>query len=64
MFEPTKTPDGVLLSKAAVQSGKDGCFWVKAVNLTANPVMIFKNQRTGIISQIEDMSDPFQCQNT
>ena len=38
---------------------KDGCFWVKAVNLTANSVTIFKNQRTGIISQIEDMSEPF-----
>ena len=36
-----------------------GCSWVKAVNLTANSVAIFKNQRTGIISQIEDMSEPF-----
>ena len=59
LFEPTKTPDGVLLSKTAVQGGKDGCFWVKAVNLTPNSVTIFKNQRTGIISQIEDMSEPF-----
>ena len=57
LFEPTKTPGGVLLSKTAVQGGKDGCFWVKAVNLTA--ITIFKNQRTGIISQIEDMSEPF-----
>ena len=36
-----------------------GCSWVKAVNLTANSVTIFKNQRTGIISQIEDMSESF-----
>ena len=52
LFQPTKTPDGVFLSKTAVQGGKDGCFWVKAVT-------IFENQRTGIISQIEDMSEPF-----
>ena len=59
LFEPTKTPGGVLLSKTAVQGEKDGCFGVKAVNLTANSVTIFKNQRTGTISQIEDMSEPF-----
>ena len=56
VFEPTKTPGGVLLSKTAVQGGKDGSFWVKAVNLTSNSVTIFKNQRTGTISEIEDMS--------
>ncbi len=59
VFEPTKTPGGVLLSKTAVQGGKDGSFWVKAVNLTSNSVTIFKNQRTGTISEIEDMSEPF-----
>ncbi len=34
---------------------------VKAVNLTSNSVTIFKNQRTGTISEIEDMymSEPF-----
>ncbi len=60
-FVPTtcKTPGGVLLSKTAVQGGKDGSFWVKAVNLTSNSVTIFKNQRTGTISEIEDMSEPF-----
>ena len=59
VFEPTKTPGGVLLSKTAVQGGKDGSFWVKAVNLTSSSVTIFKNQRTGTISEIEDMSEPF-----
>ena len=64
LFEPTTTPGGVLLSKTVVQGGKDGCFWVKAVNLTANSVTIFKNQRTGIISQIEDVSEPFHLNAT
>ena len=58
LFEPTKTPGGVLLSKTAVEGGKDGSFWVRAVNLTSNPVTLYKNQRTGIISEIEDMSEP------
>jgi hypothetical protein len=58
LFEPTKTPGGVLLSKTAVEGGKDGSFWVQAVNLTSNPVTLYKNQRTGIISEIEDMSEP------
>ena len=64
LFEPTTTPGGVLLSKTVVQGGKDGCFRVKAVNLTANSVTIFKNQRTGIISQIEDVSEPFHVNAT
>ena len=42
LFELTKTPGGVLLSKTAVQGGKDGCFWVKAVNLAANSVTYLK----------------------
>ena len=58
LFEPTKTPGGVLLSKTAVEGGKDGSFWVRAVNLTSNPVTPYKNQRTGIISEIEDRSEP------
>ena len=59
VFEPTTTPGGVLLSKTAVQGGKDGSFWVKAVNLTSNSVTIYSYQRTGTISEIEDMSEPF-----
>jgi hypothetical protein len=31
LFEPTKTPGGVLLSKTAVEGGKDGSFGVQAV---------------------------------
>ena len=49
---------GVLLSKTAVEGGKDGSFWVRAVNFTSNHVTLYKTQRTGIISEIEDMSEP------
>ena len=59
LFEPTKTPGGILMSKTAVQGGKDGSFWVRAVNLTSDPVTIFKNQRTGVLSEVEDISKPF-----
>ena len=58
LFEPTKTPGGVLLSKTAVEGGKDESLGVRAVNLTSHPVTLYKNQRTGIISEIEDMSEP------
>ena len=51
-------PGGVLLSKTAVEGGKDESFGIRAVNLTSNPVTLYKNQRTGIISEIEDMSEP------
>ena len=44
VFEPTKTPGGVLLTKTAVQRGKNGSFWVKAVNLTSSSVTIFKSR--------------------
>ena len=59
LFEPTKTPGGVLISKTAVNGGKDGSFWVRAVNLTSETVTIYKNQKTGIISDIVDVSEPF-----
>ncbi|CAB4021070.1 Hypothetical predicted protein [Paramuricea clavata] len=45
LFEPTKTPGGVLLSKTAVEGGKDGSFWVRAVNLTSNPVTLLQKSK-------------------
>ena len=58
LFEPTKTPGGILMSKTAVQGGKDFSFWVRAVNLTPDPVTIFKNQITGVLSEVEGISEP------
>ena len=58
LFEPTKTQGGALLRKTAAEGGKHGRFWVLAVKLTSSPVTLYKNQRTGIISEIEDMSEP------
>ena len=57
-FESTRTPGGVLITKTVVDSDKSGGFWVKAVNLSDETVMLFKNQKVGIITDIVDCSDP------
>ena len=58
LFESTRTPGGVLLSKTVVDGEKDGGFWVKAVNLSDENVMLFKNQKVGILTDIVDCSVP------
>lgn len=61
LFESTKTPGGVLMTKTAVKGSKDSSFWVKAINLTFDTVTIFKNQRTCVLSDIEDISKPMNA---
>ena len=46
------------MTKTVVDSDKSGGFWVKAVNLSDETVMLFKNQKVGIITDIVDCSDP------
>ena len=58
LFESTRTPGGVLMSKTVVDGDKKGGFWVKAVNLSDENVMLFKNQKVGILSDIDDCSEP------
>ena len=58
LFESTRTPGGVLMTKTVVDSDKSGGFWVKAVNLSDETVMLFKNQKVGIITDIVDCSGP------
>lgn len=58
LFESTRTPGGVLMSKTVVDGDKEGGFWVKAVNLSDENVMLFKNQKVGIPSDIDDCSEP------
>ena len=48
----------MLLSKTVVDGEKDGGFWVKAVNLSDENVMLFKNQKVGILTDIVDCSVP------
>ena len=52
LFKSTWTPGGVLLSKTVVDGDKDGGFWVKAVNLSDENVMLFKNQKVGNLTDI------------
>ena len=59
LFESTRAPGGVLMSKTVVDSDKNGGFWVKAVNLSDENVMLFKNQKVGIVTDIDDCSEPF-----
>ena len=47
------------MSKTVVDSDKNGGFWVKAVNLSDENVMLFKNQKVGIVTDIDDCSEPF-----
>ena len=54
-FESCKTPGGVLLTKTVVQPSKDGSFLVKAVNLNFQNVTLFKNQKFGKLSDIEEV---------
>ena len=66
MFECCKTPGGVLLTKTVVQPSKDGSFFVKAVNLNYQNVTLFKNQKIGTLSSIEqifDTADESQTRN-
>ncbi len=66
MFESCKTPGGVLLTKTVVQPSKDGSFFVKAVNLNYQNVTLFKNQKIGTLSgiqQIFDTADESQTRN-
>ena len=58
LFESMRTPGGVLMTKTVVDSDKGGGFWVKAVNLSDETVMLFKNQKVGIITDIVDCSGP------
>ena len=58
LFESTRTPGGVLMTKTVVDSDKSGGFWGKAVNLSDETVMLFKNQKVGIITDIVDCSGP------
>lgn len=58
LFESTRAPGGVLMSKTVVVGDKEGGFWVKAVNLSDENVMLFKNQKVGILSDIDDCSEP------
>lgn len=60
LFESTRTPGGVLLSKTVVNCNHDGDFWVKAVNLTDLPITLFKNQKLGIVTEVEEISDPIE----
>ena len=55
IFESCKTPGGVLLTKTVVQPSKDGSFLVKAVNLNFQNVTLFKNQKIGKLSDIEEV---------
>ena len=58
LFESTRTPGGVLMTKTVVDSDRSGGFGVKAVNLSDETVMLFKNQKVRIITDIVDCSDP------
>lgn len=58
LFESTRTPGGVLLSKTMVTGTQHGNFWVKGVNLTDSPVTLFKNQKVGIVTEVEEVSEP------
>ena len=55
MFESFKTPGGLLLTKTVVQPSKDGRFVVKAVNLNLENVTLFKNQKIGTLSGVEEV---------
>jgi len=46
------------MTKTVVDSDKSGGFWVKAVNLSDETVMLFKNQKVGVITDIIDCSGP------
>ncbi|KAJ7365130.1 hypothetical protein OS493_007779 [Desmophyllum pertusum] len=59
LFESKRTPGGVLMSKTVVDGDKKGGFWVKAVNLSDENVTLFKNQKIGILTDIDDCSEPF-----
>jgi len=54
LYEPTRTPGGLLMSKTVVDGVKEGRFWVKAVNLSDENAMLFKTQKVGILSSIDD----------
>ena len=45
------------MSTMAVDGDKDGCFWLKAVNLSDQNMMLFKNQKVEIVTDIDDCSD-------
>ena len=45
----------MLLTKTVVQPSKDGSFLVKAVNLNFQNVTLFKNQKIGKLSDIEEV---------
>ena len=39
-------------------------FWVKAVNLTETSVMLYKNQRAGVNTEVDCVSDPLKDKET
>ena len=63
LFESTRAPIGVLLTKTMVDSS-DCNFWVKAVNLTETSVMLYKNQRAGVNTEVDCVSDPLKDKET
>ena len=58
LFESTRTPGEVLFSKTVVDGDKDGGFWVKAVKLSDENVMLFNNPKIGILIDIVECSEP------
>jgi len=54
LFWSTRTPGGVLMTKTVIDGEKNGGFWAKAVNLSDENVMLFKNQKVGILIDIDD----------
>ena len=54
-----ESPGEVLMLKTVVDGDKNGGFWVKAVNLSDENVMLFKNQKVGIVTDIDDCSETF-----
>ena len=59
-LNPQGPPGGVLLSTTVVDGDKHGGFWAKAVNLSDENVMLFKNQKVGILTDIVDCSEPLK----
>ena len=57
LFESTRTPGGVLMTKTLVYTKENGGFWVKAVNLSSSPVTLFKNQKVGRLVDVETFSE-------
>ena len=53
---------GVLFSKTMVSTSKNGVSWVKAVNFLDTRVILFKNQKVGIVTEVE-IAEPFSIRD-